>query len=68
MLSDRAASSPSITLAVIPKQLHQIASLATKGEHRAGMRALLQNLLRHHGKAVKTLAHVRRAASQEYPR
>src|SRR3546814_7482105 len=32
------------------------------------MRALLQNLLRHHRQAVEALAHVRRAASQEYPR
>src|SRR3546814_220419 len=55
-------------LAVIPEQLDQIAPLAPKGEQRAGMRALLQNLLRHHRQAVEALAHVRRAASQEYPR
>src|SRR3546814_10611036 len=53
---------------LIPEQLDQIAPLAPKGEQRAGMRALLQNLLRHHRQAVEALAHVRRAASQEYPR
>ncbi len=36
-------------LAVIPEQLHQIAALPPEGEQRAGMRALLQNLLCHHG-------------------
>src|SRR3546814_19838667 len=55
-------------LAVIPEQLDQIAPLAPKGEQRAGMRALLQNLLRHPRQAAEALAHVRRAASQEYPR
>src|SRR3546814_4596477 len=40
-------------LAVIPEQLDQIAPLAPKGEQRAGMRALLQNLLRHHRQAVE---------------
>jgi hypothetical protein len=56
------------TLAIIPEQLHQIASLPPEGQQRPGMRALLQNLLRHHREAVKPLAHVGRTAGQEDPR
>jgi len=55
-------------ITVIPEQLHQITALPSKGEQRTGMRALLQNLLRHHSQAVKTLAHICCAAGQEYPR
>src|SRR3546814_781055 len=55
-------------LTVIPEQLYQITALPSKGEQRTGMRALLQNLLRHHSQAVKTLTHICCAAGQEYPR
>ena len=51
-------------LAVVPQQLDQIAALAAKGKQGAGMRALLQHLLRQHRQTVEAFAHIGRTASE----